>query len=990
RESQSPYTSKSAGYPSPVRSGSEDADFSHSHTLVDGSSPTCPSADLGYLSLVSASSHLESETVSPGTLKSQHVSRRTSTKSQRFVGKTSGKERNQSVGAIKSENLSAEQTRLSGVTFSEKRNRSGQRELFATLETKQIFLESPPSHFPAQLESKTLTSEETSKKGIPVPSASGSKVHRLPVGESAARPKKNTGSERPASSVLPKGKLPVSAIPRMRTKSEPTCRKSPSTDSGTRAAGVENHPKKSDTKQVRDRSRRWVRAVSEPSAVPKGKSSTGREVKPGADPHTKKSEGKVTKGETKSHRSERTRQEVSQRGKTAKSTVSSPTKPSQAVKYSSSSSRRLSNTSGEGADGSLSSSPVSAQPFSGASGPSSTKCSGIPRYSKEPLRKSWLPMAMAAKTPSSHHLKQPSKTELDREKRRHQGQGQSGGNHRQHQRPEPLFKPHKSRYIFSDVAAPPSDKKTRRQRDEQAKSKSDSHHSRRHHLHHHHHPENLQRPHRDQGDQMKKGKSEQEDSSRKTCPKLSSQMRKFVNSLADRVVSEAVLEGADLVSQQSLISSLPSAGDNDDDRRGEISEEVYSWFSNKIISQVFSHILHGLETRDHHRPHLGQPSVEGPEPISLHQLREIGASSGSPGEELSGPVLESPVDPSATDSMATRSLSPLSVSCLTPARVTNAASPSSPSLKSPSPVAFGGAGGDNSVLPGTTMTSHKRQGSLKVVKFQVGAGRRGSDADAAETVDLPPHHHHHHHHQHSQPHPAASPVSPSSTSSIHVPTSPVGMGSFPVKPSANILTPTPSRRRSSFDIASLSPPPSSIRAMGFSPPLRPTPLFASGKTESSGATASVSDPSGSALGRSVSKDFASVDLTLDIYQVAANIVDQVFQNISEDARGRHGAYLGSYHAVSPGDEEAHHHLERRHYEGFVSNIFSSSVAASPSPNIERGPAGGREPVAKHSHSSGGRHVGEREEGIQSSSSDATPGLTQSRRTVLTPAHVQTG
>ena len=860
---------KLQSYSRPVRSGSEGPELSQ--RLIDGSSPPCPSADSGYLSLLSASGHLDSDTVfpyspvsrgdqSPRKLEFQHgdISARTTP----MTGKILGKEKSEDLVAVKTSQT--EQAQHSGVIFSEKRTQSGERELFAMLKTKTIYLEAPPLHSSEHLDTKT---SQGAKQGN-LPYKSSSQVHRLSEIESAAKPKKNTTStERQAASVLQKAKLQGSAIPRIRTKSDPTGRKSPTSAESSKASRGQGPSKKTESKQVREKSKRSVRAVSEPSDVVKGKSTTGREVKPG-DPQTKRSESKVSKGETRSQRMEsrfeRIHKEVPQRGRGSKSALS-PTKQSQAMRYTSN--RRLSNTSGEGADGSLSSSPVSAQPSSGASGP--PKSSGIPKY-REPIRKSWLPTAPQGKTSCSHLKISKSETvtgtkeKSDKEKKRHHShQTQVGGSHR-HVKQEPPFKPHKSRYVFSDVAAPLTDKKSKKHREEPTRSKSESNTPRRHHHH-----DSLKHQ-KEQGEQRKSSKADQ-DTKRKSRVKVCSQIRKFVNSMADRIVSEAVLEGADIVAQRSLISSLPSG------QMGEISEEVYSWFSNKIISQVFSHILHGLETRDHH--FQSSPVQLQPEGglMSLRQLREIGASSGSPGEELNGRMLSSPVDASATDSMA-RSLSPLSISCLTPTRTTTAASPSSPNLKSP--VAFGGAGSES-----VAGTSHKRQGSLKMVKFQMGSGRRGSDADAAETVEVPL--------PHSHPHPAASPVSPSSTSSLHVPTSPVGL--FTIKPNTNI--PIPTRRRSSFDVASLSPP-SSIRAMGFSPPLRPTPLsasslFAGSKSEGYGSSAAICDPVGS-----LSKDFGSVDLSLDIYQVAANIVDQVFQNISDNVRDPRG-YLT---ALSPGDE----------------------------------------------------------------------------------------
>ena len=850
------------GFPEPVSSESNLPDISH--RLVGRSSPPCPSADSGYLSLLSASGPADSDTTFvysplstcapspslPG--ESQNSEARPNASAWK---RTEGEEYKDVVSA---ESGLSQHAQHSGATFSVKTKESGQQELYATLESKTIFLVAPPTHFSPSSEVKAA--KET--KRAAAPNKPSLQEHKSPGTEANSRLKLKAVSERQAASATSsshKVKSQGSAIPRMRTMSEPADSKSPSKDRSKLARG-DSHPKKSESRQLKEKLKRAVRAVSEPCGTLMEKSSLVRDDK-SIEPEkkAKKPEGRGSKGDPKSKRvdskPERVHKESTQRSKGGK-TALSPTKQGQ--RYTSS--RRLSNTSGEGADGSVSTSPVSAQPSSGASGPS--KSSGIPKF-KDSTRRSAGSTLVSGKTSGSQsRMPRPEvvasgKEKSDKERKR----GQAVASHKppseRHLRQEPLFKPHKSRYVFSDVAAPLSDKKSRKPREESSsKHKQESHQHRRHHHHHHH---EVLRSSKDHEERRKLYKTEY-DGKRRQRPKLSTGIRRFVNSLADRTVSEAVLEGADVLTQRSLISSLPSGELGE----AEISDEVYSWFSNKIISQVFSHILQDLETRDRQfQPSDDKLQVEGVE-MSIQQLREIGASSGSPGEELTGRTLPSPVDASATDSMA-RSLSPLSVSCLTPSRATRAASPSSPNLKSPA--ASGGAGGESNVG-----TSHKRQGSLKMVKFQMGSGgrrgsngRRGSDADAAETVLVPP--------PHSQPHPAASPVSPSSTSSLHVLSSPAGL--FPIRPSSNIPIPG-TRRRSSFDLASLSPPLLSMRAMGFSPPLRPTPHLASPRF----VAGAIERPGSSSAGLSEASEGSAktvlpADLSVDVYQVAANIVDQV-------------------------------------------------------------------------------------------------------------------
>lgn len=141
-----------------------------------------------------------------------------------------------------------------------------------------------------------------------------------------------------------------------------------------------------------------------------------------------------------------------------------------------------------------------------------------------------------------------------------------------------LFKPHKSRYVVSDVAAPLSSKN--------------------------------KKPKMITSEEVVKKQSEKKSSSKKNVEKSkkrkvdplrqdrlsltrSSRFNRFVNSLAEISLSQAVLEGAEILTQK--LSS-----------HREISDELYNWFAGKIVGEVLFHVIRELNV-----PEINQ-TVEAP------------------------------------------------------------------------------------------------------------------------------------------------------------------------------------------------------------------------------------------------------------------------------------------------------------------------------------------------------------------------------------------
>ncbi|CAG5121265.1 unnamed protein product, partial [Candidula unifasciata] len=129
---------------------------------------------------------------------------------------------------------------------------------------------------------------------------------------------------------------------------------------------------------------------------------------------------------------------------------------------------------------------------------------------------------------------------------------------------KPMLKSHKSRYVFSDVAAPPAD--TRRSRtapESSTKKQSGKKEAKKH----------------DEKRRKQRADSTKHDPLKYT---RSQKFIRFVNSLAEISVSRGVLEGAEILVQR-------SAGPRN------MSDELYNWFATKIVAEVFLHVLREVD-----------------------------------------------------------------------------------------------------------------------------------------------------------------------------------------------------------------------------------------------------------------------------------------------------------------------------------------------------------------------------------------------------------
>ncbi|CAL1545340.1 unnamed protein product [Lymnaea stagnalis] len=247
---------------------------------------------------------------------------------------------------------------------------------------------------------------------------------------------------------------------------------------------------------------------------------------------------------------------------------------------------------------------------SGASGP--TKSSGIPKF-RSPSKKSCDPTKCLVPDYSHGRSRQADKSDVlpcsaDREKvKMCKSKKQSA-----RERDEKLFRAHRSRYVFSDVAAPPRERRSRHLKESTPES-----------------------PHKRHGrggskkNEEKRRSKHAEEPVKEQARDLTKSPRfiRFVNTLAEMSLSQAVLEGAEIVSQTPFFQE-------------EISDEVYNWFANKIITEVFFHVITELESRD--------DDQDQDRHASLH-LEEIGASGGVDSQADS--ILQ-PLGASARDSIA--------------------------------------------------------------------------------------------------------------------------------------------------------------------------------------------------------------------------------------------------------------------------------------------------------------------------------------------------
>lgn len=412
----------------------------------------------------------------------------------------------------------------------------------------------------------------------------------------------------------------------------------------------------------------------------------------------------------------------------------------------------------------------------GASGPS--RSSGIPKFKNS---SKMLPETGKFSSPTSpHHKNKASIKQQDLSVDKKDGSKTSKAK-KQSKRGDDMFPlPQKSRYIFSDVA-PPLREKKHRHKDSTADSPQKKH------------GRNTSRKSDD------KKRPSAKNSPKKTPAKddmKSPKFIRFVNSLAEMSVSQAVLEGAEILSQAPHVHH-------------EISDEVYNWFATKIINEVFFHVLN--ETRE-----------QDPSP-AVH-LDEIGASGDlAPSVEVEASrLIENmfqTLGASATDTQDVEVGSSRQKSKgILPAKSDMAAS------------------------------SCKVPGSLKVVKF------KESYEDDESAVK-----------------PAQIPANKTNSST-------------PFRISSSIPIPVP--RKSSLELPLVSPP--VVRGPG--------------------------DLSSDQQRRGL----ASVDLSLDIYQAAASIVNQVFQTISDsmDAQVLSPGSSCRYGTVSSSDA---------HSTGMWSTLYSFNI-----------------------------------------------------------------
>ncbi|KAH9512360.1 hypothetical protein Btru_039314 [Bulinus truncatus] len=448
---------------------------------------------------------------------------------------------------------------------------------------------------------------------------------------------------------------------------------------------------------------------------------------------------------------------------------------------------------------------------SGASGPSETGIPKLKSSSKKFTHTTKSSQSIQNKSTDKHETASMEKARMLRSKKASTKDKE-----------EVQLKAHKSRYVISDVAAPPREKRLKHR---------DSPHKK------------YFRSSSQRLEDKKKSKSKLEEKNIQDYTK-SPRFIRFVNSMAEMSVSQAVLEGAELLSQSNLC-------------KDEISDEVYNWFANKIINEVFTHVISEIESREFL---LSKNSSH---------LKEIGAS----GEVMT----HFEVAPGNTE---TCPLYILGASAREPVSTeAGTARPKSKSiLPSRSDTAASGAGN----VSGSTL--QRSSGSLKMVTFKEGI----EDPKLSQSTGL------FSSHQKS-------------------------VNTFPRPMSGGL--PIPLRRRSSLDLPLLSP--SSIKAGVDVTALQPI-LPQNGSTSHAPERVSLTN----------------ADLSVNIYQAAASIVNQVFQNISDsmDVQALSPGSSCLHGTLSSSDTGVHSTGSRihSHYDSFTSNIFSSSsTKASESPRRAR-------------------------------------------------------
>lgn len=203
---------------------------------------------------------------------------------------------------------------------------------------------------------------------------------------------------------------------------------------------------------------------------------------------------------------------------------------------------------------------VTPHPFSGAVAP--VKSSGIPKLRDKRLSCSESSVQSRSKNLSSQKLSSSvSVTEKQKDIKKDKALRDGTSSHSRLNANKALLKSHKSRYVFSDVAAPLADTRKsetffKKQGDKKALKKQDE----------------------------KRRKLRGESTRHPLKFTRSHKFIRFVNSLAEISVSQAVLEGAEILVQR-------SAGNRN------ISDELYNWFATKIVAEVFLHVVRELDVQ---------------------------------------------------------------------------------------------------------------------------------------------------------------------------------------------------------------------------------------------------------------------------------------------------------------------------------------------------------------------------------------------------------
>ncbi|XP_012935793.2 serine-rich adhesin for platelets [Aplysia californica] len=569
-----------------------------------------------------------------------------------------------------------------------------------------------------------------------------------------------------------------------------------------------------------------------------------------------------------------------------------------------------------------------------------------------------------------------------------------GNVHKKKSSVERLFNPHKSRYICSDVAPPLVDRKPRGKTGSSSSSmrvsassgRVASSGSRRREERNSGRREERNSGRREERGLRKAGEEGRRKNQVKEFTTKSPRFVRFVNSLAERALSQAVLEGAELVAQPSpsSVAAGVDGGAREKSQRDLVPEELFNWFANKIIHEVFFHVVSELEAREYDEQ-TGR-TIQRYQQHSQHHHGADGIATASVDQGAGGAAASLLIPPSLSASSVRGSESPCGAQSVV---VTNSyptptsLSDSNPNLK---PSATGDSGGVQNVKVSPSMS--------KTVSFQDCGPRRDDDDDNNYSYHHP---HRHRHHFSDDDDNDDREVKESSEVSqpVHIPlTVNISPSSYPATAAgawrqqssgAGVLL--SSSELSNTDLSSTSPPsskPTAATTAGRQPSEHPPHTSSSSLTVScpspsssqrqapptttttttssssnAGAGASNTPPPTSDTpqppaapplrhSRSLSEfrgsaSLTPADLCVDVYQTAATIVSQVFQSISErgvvDLQALSPSSVSTRRGTgSSADTGCHSTGSRYHsqYDSFASNIFSSSsTKASGSPKRAR-------------------------------------------------------